>query len=468
MAIPNMPLHEPTAFVTPPPSAPPGDLATPPPSAPPGDLVTPPSSALLENFVTPPPSAPPAFPSWYSEGAPVQHSAPVRHSMPPARHTMTPARHTMTPTRHTMPPMQHTMANAAENCDVDHLEWRGSEMLGVTHGGVVVWYYRRHSPLLACMHPCSRTYKLFHSPESSISYEARGKCCFQTYHFAADDKEVATLTLTNWCANGWAYAVGLLSSAPSIVTLGTINLHREPRFRVLRKLEKGGTCCEFRSPCTCARPPPYAIVNQPIYDALNSRWSTVALSSTPQARELRTQVMQLRRTMSELEMSSSSGRLQRKTLKELQSENENLTSRLTMLTSVAHSESLLRRVGCLCCGCWEPVRVKVTPHVSGLTSDEIRALGLVSVAHLTRGLNGPLLRTTDENIGGACHRVSFNDMLKHVKRNSEMKDSARDSVSVCQPALIAPPAPATPSASPSTTPRPSLYPGFPPHSSASH
>eukprot|EP00397_Hematodinium_sp_SG-2012_P020486 GEMP01021110.1.p1 GENE.GEMP01021110.1~~GEMP01021110.1.p1 ORF type:complete len:432 (-),score=116.98 GEMP01021110.1:1111-2406(-) len=356
-------------------------------------------------FDVPPPSAPPQNPLWGTVSAPEQHSM---------------------------------------NDPFDHFEWRGREMLSVKQDNVEVLYFRRHSPATT-LNPCLRKYDFFRTVDSSISYQVKGWWCFQTYRLAVDDKEVAKLENAKWCENGWAYALGLSALAPPIATLGTITVNGQPRFRMLRKVEKSppGPCCEFRTPCSCKPPPEYALVNQPIFDAVNSRGSTMSLTSNVQVHELRMAVEKIKGDILDLEVNGDT--TQRKSLKSLQAEEKKLTDQLKtiwqqlfLLKPVARSESLLRRVGCLCCVYWEPVRVMVTPEEPGFTSDEIRAAGLLSIAHLTRGVNGPLLRTKDENLGAARHKFTFEDMLKHQAEHEVGKDATSKYASAHQTIESAP------------------------------
>lgn len=132
-----------------------------------------------------------------------------------------------------------------------------------------------------------------------------------------------------------------------------------------------------------------------------------------------------------LEQEMSAGADAQKQLKTMRTQEKRLSDELkscwqqsALLKPAARSESLLRRVGCFLCNWWEPVRVMVTPETTGFTSDEIRAAGLLSIAHIARGLNGPLLRAKDDSLGAARHQFTFNDMLQHQQSNEIGKDAA--------------------------------------------
>lgn len=66
----------------------------------------------------------------------------------------------------------------------------------------------------------------------------------------------------------------------------------------------------------------------------------------------------------------------------------------------------------------------MTPETE-MSGEELLATGLLAVAHMSRGLNGPLLKAKNEELGVLRHQLSFDDMLQHQMGDAESVVSNR-------------------------------------------
>jgi len=317
-----------------------------------------------------------------------------------------------------------------------HLEWRGDEMLTLAAEGSEVLYFRRHLPIHA-WNLCGPKFEFFQSRESPVSYQVSGRGCCQDVTLRIKDEEVATLKRSGFLDNGLGYATGCFKYATSIATLGTIQIRGEDRFRILRKVNRKVTC-GWQWP-KCELPSEYAVVDQPLFDALNAKSSSRKSSSvsTSQHEQVVHLKDQLRSTQSDLLDLKVNKDMNKSRIKELKDQERRITKevkalwqQLALLRPVARSESVLRWRGVLCFGYWEPVRVMVTPTTGRdqkqFSAEEMLAAGLLSVMQIVRGTGGPFLRAADEDLGARRHRLSFMDMLDHqvAKADDDLSDKS--------------------------------------------